>query len=112
MTYYTIKLDDAIQLTGNIVPIQPIKSVKAPPNIGPLPLNESEEYSCFEMSGDLIVEGNIIGNGSLTSIISSLSAPPKEGESNIKGKIIYSNDFLYLCIDDIGTWIRWPVSTI
>ena len=106
MTYYTIKLDDAVQLTGNIVTLKPTNPPK------PKLLNSSEEYSCFEISGDLIVEGNIVGIGSLTSIVSSDSAPPFTEDPNIKGMIVYSNDFLYLCVDDSKKWIRWPVSLV
>jgi hypothetical protein len=110
MTYYTIKLDDTIHLTGNIVPSRPIDE---PPRPIPEPVKfKNEEYSFFEISGDLIVEGSIIGTGSLSNLILSDTAPPSTSESNIKGKIIYSNNFLYLCIDDEGTWIRWPVGLV
>jgi hypothetical protein len=111
MTYYTIKLDDAVQLTGNIVPAMP-PGVKKPIKSLPGPQLYNEEYSCFEISGDLIVDGNIMGTGSLASIISSKSAPPMVGEPDVKGKIVYSNDFLYLCVDDVGTWVRWAVGIV
>lgn len=129
MSYYTIKLNDTVSLTGSIVaekPVIPTKPIRysddeveviwpdLPDGNIKIRFNPLNGVCSYNMIGDLEVTGNITATGVINGIGSvaydqqTETSPTSSTATGVKGQISYAAGYMYLCVDT-DSWVRWAI---